>query len=314
MRKYDRNKSSSENFENKCGYFYENSNGRLIDLNILPFLGIKSNDLFSFKWNYITQGQAVQKIVKFEKAMIERKFEVLISNVSDELYLGNLELFLQLTDVDINNVEMGKLWLDDYYLEGYIFASTKKKRYLNTFKTIIELTIVSENGNWQSEEVKRFYKGDYDPLDPESQDTGYGRMYPYDYKYDYSAPFGARVITNESYLDTDFELVIHGPFTIDPTDPDNNGVYVTIGGNDYRIKKSLGNNDILRINSKTKTAIITHYDGTTENVFAYRDKSWNLFEKIKGGRNVVVKPSSIAVELTLFYERSEPKYTEAKWT
>lgn len=285
-------------------FYYENSNGRKIDLNKPPFLGGKDNNLFSYKWDFITQGQSVQKIVKFEKAMVEKKFQILVSGLTEREYLGNLELLLQLIDVDINNLKMGKLWIDDYYLEGYIYASDKPKQYLNTSKTLIELTIICEKGNWQSEETWHFYQ-DHTEEEEEEQYTGYGIVYPYEYPYDYSAPFGKNTIVNESYMDTDFELIFYGP-NLAPT--------ITIGGHEYTINYALDVDDYLKINSKYKTAIITKYDGTQINVFMYRDREWNLFEKIKGGGNTIIKPRGAVVDLTLFYERSEPKYTEAKWT
>lgn len=285
-------------------FYYENSNGRKIDLNKPPFLGVLCNNLFEFKWDYITQGQAVQKIVKFEKYMKQKKFQILIDGKSEREYLGNLELFLQLTDVDINNVEMGKLWIDDYYLEGYIFASSKPKRYLHTNKTLIECTIICEKGNWQSEELYKFYPN-YDDSDQHQDYTGYGIYYPYDYPYNYSAPFSNNTILNESYMDTDFEITFYGA---------NNAPEITIGGNLYKVGYSIGVDDYLKINSKTKTVVVTKYNGQKINVFRYRDKSHNIFEKIKAGGNIVQKKKSVSIDVKLFYERSEPKYTEAKWT
>lgn len=285
-------------------FYYENSNGRKIDLNEPPFLGVKCNNLFEFKWDYVTQGQAVQKIVKFEKYMKEKKFQVILSGLDDYDYRGNLELFLQLTDVDINNLEMGKLWIDDYYLEGYIFASSKPKQYLNTTMTMIECSLICENGNWQSEELYIFRPG-YNDSENHNDYTGYGIRYPYEYPYDYSAPFNSRYIVNESYLDTDFEITFYGELE----DPE-----VKIGEYVYKVRCNLAPFDYLKINSKTKTAIITRANGSKENVFAYRDPNWNLFEKIKGGGNLVTRPDTTAVDVLLFYERSEPKYTEAKWT
>lgn len=286
-------------------FYYENSNGRKINLNEPPFYGVKCNNLFEFQWDYVTQGQAVQKIVKFEKYMKEKKFQVLLSGLDDHDYLSNLELFLQLTDVDINNLQMGKLWMDDYYLEGYIFASKKPKQYLNTNKTLIECSLICEKGNWQSEELYRFVSQRSGHDEGHDDYTGYGITYPYEYPYDYSAPFNNRTIVNESYLDTDFEITFYGAFT---------NPQIIIGGNKYKIKCTLGADDYLKINSKTKTAIIYRSNGTQENVFAYRDKSWNLFEKIKWGGNLVTKPNLLAADVRLFYERSEPKFTEAKWT
>lgn len=291
-------------------FYYENSNGRKVDLNAPPFLGVKSNDLFSYRWNYVTQGQSTQKIVKFEKAMVEKTFQIVVSGNTEKNYLGNLELLLQLIDVDINNLKMGKLWIDDYYLEGYIFASTKNKKYLSTTKTIIELTIVCEKGNWQSEEIWRLKQDHVD--EEQGQYTGYGIIYPYDYPYNYSAPFATDTILNESYMDTDFEITFYGPWTFDSENTD--GPNITIAGHLYQVDYELGPDDYMKINSKTKTATVYRYNGQQINVFNYRNRESDIFKKIRGGGNPVSKPQNAVVDVKLFYERSEPKYTEAKWT
>lgn len=285
-------------------FYYENSNGRKIDLNKPPFLGVKSNDLFSYEWDYITQGQSVQKIVKFEKYMKQKKFQVLISGLDDHDYRSHLEQFLQLTDVDINNLRMGKLWVDNYYLEGYIFASTKPKRYVGTNKTLIELTLICEKGNWQSEETYHFRIGHNDS-DEHDEYTGYGITYPYEYPYDYSAAFSNNTIVNESYLDTDFELTFYGA---------NSHPHVVIGGETYDVGYALGADDYMIINSKRKIVQVVKQNGTIVNVFKYRHTDYNIFEKIKSGGNLVIKDNNVAIDLKLFYERSEPKWTEAKWT
>ena len=283
-------------------FYFVNSNNRKIDFTKAPYIGLMSNDLFDFTWDYITQGQAVQKIVKFEKRMKTKNFSVVVSGGTDREYRENLDKFLQLTDVDINNLRMGKLYVGDYYLECYIYASSKQSKYIATNKTLIECTIVCENGNWQSDEKWRFYAGG---VEGEGETTGNGILYPYDYMYDYSAPFGKNTIINESYLDTDFEMVFYGPSLL----PE-----VTIGGYDYRINYELGANDYLVINSKSKTCTVIRYDGERINVFKYRDRDWNIFEKIKSGGNLVILNNQQALDVTLFYERSEPFWGDQKWT
>lgn len=283
-------------------FYFINSNNRKIDLTKPPYIGLLSNDLFDFEWDYITQGQAVQKIVKFEKRMKKKTFHVVISGGTDKEYRENLDKFLQLTDVDINNLRMGKLYVGDYYLECYVYASAKQTRYISTNKTSVECSIICENGNWQSDEKWRFFEGG---TEGEGETTGNGIVYPYDYMYDYSAPFGKNTIINESYLDTDFEMIFYGPSLL----PE-----VTIGGYDYRINYELDANDYLVINSKTKTCTVVKYDGTKVNVFMYRDRDWNIFEKIKSGGNLVILSDRQALDVTLFYERSEPFWGDQKWT
>jgi hypothetical protein len=281
-------------------FYYVNSNGRVIDLSKPPFLGEKSNNLFEFKWDYITQGQAVQKIVKFEKYMVQKKFNVLISGETDRDYYSNLEKFLQWTDVDINNLKMGRLYVGKYFLDCYIFASGKKKKYLGTHKTLVECSIICERGNWQSEKMFR-----YTPAGAEQETTGYGFVYPYDYDYDYSAPYTGTTLLNESYMDTDFEMIFYGADLL----PE-----ITIGGNDYRVNYELEAGDYLVINSKDKTVRVTKNNGEVVNVFMYRDRDWNIFEKIKGGGNFVLRDDTTTCDIKLFYERSEPKWSDEIWT
>lgn len=309
-------------------FYYKNSNGRKIDFTAQPYIGLMSNSLFDFDWDYITQGQAVQKIVKFEKRMKEKSFPVVISGDTDKEYRENLDKFLQLTDVDINNLTMGRLYVRDYYLECYIRASGKKKRYIDTRKTLIECSIICENGNWQSDKTWRFKAGHGEG---EGETTGNGIMYEidplnhkilgYDYKvdplthkilgYDYSAPFGRTNVINESYLDTDFEMIFYGPWIIDEQ---SRGPEITIGGNEYRINYPLAADDYLTINSRNKTAVVTKKNGEKVNVFMYRDRDWDIFEKIKSGGNSIILSSAHSVDITLFYERSEPFWGDQIWT
>ena len=290
---------------------YVNSENRLINLTKPPFIGELSNDLLGFKWTPITQGQAVQKIVKFEKYMVQKKFNVLISGDTPRNYYANLEQFLQITDKDINNLKMGRLYVGDYYLECYIVASGKKKKYLSTGKTLIELSVICERGNWQSEHLFKF-----SPTGSQGNEgyTGNGIYYEiengvikgYDYNYDYAAPFTKNEFANASYMDTDFEITLYGA---------TNTPKVVIGGNTYEfVDLPLLEHERIVINSKDKTCILYRQNGSTENVFKYRGRESKIYEKIKGGANAVIIPDENAsVDIKLFYERSEPKWSDELW-
>lgn len=299
----------------KLPYFcYVNSNYTgvndygLIDLTKLPFVGELSNNLFEFKWTPKTQGQAVQKVVAFGKTMIEKKFKVVIGDtpyetdaVKTENYAENLEYFLQTTDVDINNVKMGRLYVGDYFLECYIIASGKPKRYLGTNKTMIECTLLCEHGNWQKEETSIYRANTFDEQDEYAQ---IGFIYPHGYPYNYASKYGKNYLVNESYMNTNFEITFYGA-AVNPE--------ITIGGNLYQMMVTLGVDDYLKINSKTKRCMLYRGDGTTENVFKYRNKENYIFEPIKGGKNAVLLSPQANVDVKLFIERSEPKWSTKKW-
>lgn len=280
----------------------------LIDLNKMPFVGELSNNLFAFKWTPITQGQAVQKVVGFEKYMVEKKFKVIIGDtpyitdsVHTENYAENLEYFLQNTDVDINNVKMGRLYVGDYFLECYIVASGKPRRYLQTNKTMIECSILCEKGNWQKEDISIYRANVFNSQDEYGE---IGFVYPYDYDFDYASKYGKDYLINESYMDTDFEITFYGA-AVNPE--------ITIGGNLYQMLVTLDVDDYLKINSKNMTCTLYHNDGTTENVFKHRNKDNDIYEKIKGGKNAVLLSGNANVDVKLFIERSEPKWSEKKW-
>lgn len=283
---------------------YVNSEGREIDLSKPPYIGEQSNDLLSYRWTYQTMGQAVQKIVSFEKSMVEKKFHVVVSGNDEDDYYDNLEKFLQLTDVDINNKSMGRLYIGEYYLEGYIFANNKPKKYLGTNKTLIECEIVCERGNWQKDVLYSYRAvGGYEG---EQQYTGSGIEYPYDYPYDYSAPFGKATIATEAYLDTDFELTFYGAMQRPK---------ITIGGNIYEfIDCPISADEYIKVNSQKKTALLYRQNGEVENIFKKRNKEHYIYQKIKGGGNVVLLDNDLNVDIRLFIERSEPKWGKNIWT
>lgn len=291
-------------------FYYKNSDGRTIDLSKPPFLGEKSNNLFGFEWTYLTQGQAIQRIVKFEKYMIKKKFHVLVSGNTEREYYDNLEKFLQLTDVDINNLQMGRLYVGDYYLECYIFASGKPKQYLGTNKTLIECSIICERGNWFKDDL-RIYRPASVAGEASSENnsyTGTGILYPYDYQYDYSVPFDKNTIINESYMDTDIEITFYGA-VVNPE--------ITIGGNTYRVNYELNANESLVINTRNKTAVahvVKNNQPVEENVFKYRDRNHDIFAKIHGGYNTMLMGNDLSVDVRLFLERSEPKWSDEIWT
>ena len=287
---------------------YVNSEGRVIDLSQAPYIGERSSELLSYKWNYVTQGQAVQRIVKFEKELIEKPFHVLISGADKEEYYGNLERFLQYTDVDINNLQMGRLYIGEYYLEGYIIANNKPKKYLDTNKTLIECTLICERGNWQKDVLfsYRTTGWQHGGYEGEQQYTGTGITYPYGYPYDYSAPFGKGYMVNESYMDTDFELTFYGAIQYPK---------ITIGGAVYEfIDCPISADEKIVVNSQKKKAVLVRHNGEEENIFMKRNKEHKIYQKIKGKGNMVIMDSPMNVDIRLFIERSEPKWSTRLWT
>ena len=82
------------------------------------------------------------------------------------------------------------------------------------------------------------------------------------------------------------------------------------------------------INSQKKTAVHIRANGEEVNVFRFRNTDHYIYQKIKGGNSLIVYDNneinatgngnveyrSINIDIKLFIERSEPKWSSGIWT
>ena len=101
---------------------------------------------------------------------------------------------------------------------------------------------------------------------------------------------------NTSIAESNFEITAYGPCD----DPE-----ITIGGNRYILYISLLDNEYAKINSKTRKITKTSRYGETENIFHYRDRDNNIFEKIPDGENAVSWSLEKGFDLKIYDERGE---------
>lgn len=71
----------------------------------------------------------------------------------------------------------------------------------------------------------------------------------------------------------------------------------------------VGDGDKIVINSAELTITLVKADGTQENMFRYRDKQSDVFEKISPGNHRVMWNGSFDFDLSVIHERGEPKWT-----
>ena len=106
-------------------------------------------------------------------------------------------------------------------------------------------------------------------------------------------------LVNESPYDTQFRMSIYGPVR-EPL--------VMINGCRYYVNVLLEENEYLEINSRVGTIYKTLNDGTKENCFHLREMDNAVFTPISPGRNRVSWSGEYRFDLTIFEERSEPKW------
>ena len=84
---------------------------------------------------------------------------------------------------------------------------------------------------------------------------------------------------------------------------------LAVGGHLYQVDAVLQANEFLTVDSVGKTVILTHTDGSTENLFNSRNRDSYIFEKIPPGVSLVSLDGCQKADITLLEERGEPEWT-----
>lgn len=250
------------------------------------------NDLRDYEWKYDTING---KISRFYQDISEKSLPLIVINKSKEASIKAKNLLLELSEVDIEAMLPGKIYIGEYYINGYVTASKKSNYLINSRYCSMGLTFTCNNPTWYKEQTQVSI--------PESEDTsgsGYGFEYPYDYKYDYPSPNKGKTIFCDSIRSNSFRMRIFGEIT-NPT--------VIINGHRYTVNCKVGKNENIVIDSLNKTIIKNLSDGGKENCFDYRSREDYIFEPISPGENTIAWNGSFGFNLTIIEERSEPKWT-----
>lgn len=270
---------------------YVNSIGEEIDFTKWPIMLSEIEELIGNEWSYSTTSGG--KINSFTKTTTSKDITIQIFAASKEEYKRLLNNFTRITEIDIENETAGRLEINDYYLPCYITAWDYEEFEEEFYTVDKKVKITAEKWIW--------YKAiKYEFIHEDIPDTS-GRGYPYEYDYDYSMGSGfINSLYNEHFAACDFIMKISG-YALEPA--------VTIGDHVYRVKETIQANEILTIDSRKKTVILTKNNGVQVNLFSKRDRSSYIFEKIPSGESRVYWNSGFNFELTLYEERSEPKWT-----
>ena len=199
---------------------------------------------------------------------------------------------IEKTEFDLYSQNNGKLYVGDYYIECYLIGKEIDNSIIG--KSAIEtLTILPNSKAWIKKVKTEF--------NPDTEVMGAGHGYPFEYPYGYSLGSGYTAsITNEGCNDVDMIIVIYG-YAYHPE--------IVIGGHSYKLNFTIDKNQKAVINTKDRT--IKLYDlqnGTVKNLFMYRDKTNNIFEKLYPGEHSIFWNQNYNFDITILYERSEPEW------
>lgn len=250
------------------------------------------NDLRDYSWSYDTINN---RISRFYMGTKSRKLPLVVKCDSDEEAVAVKNRLHELAEADIEAKIPGKIFVGDYYTNGYITASTKSKYLITKRLCYIELTLTSDDPAWYREQTHAFIPGEGSAIG-----IGGGTDYPYDYPYDYALSLKGRKIVCDSVGSNGFRLLIYGE-AVNPS--------VVIGGHVYAINGTIGKGETLLIDSLSKKITLTTAFGNKINWFDKRGREDYIFEPIPAGQNTVSWLGTFGFDLTVIEKRSEPRWT-----
>lgn len=271
---------------------YVNSEGVEVILNKEPYKVLMS-DLTDYDSVEVEHNG---KIACFTKEITERDLNIDIISNSKE---ATQELCNKLNEVfekDIYNDVAGKIYINDYYMRCFIKSCKKSKRGNGAIRSY-EYTLITDYPFWVKETTYQYF-----PEPPEAvkyTELEEGIMFP-EFPFDFCTETGEEVLINPSFNDSNFIMTIYG-FAENPQ--------LNIAGHPYKVEATINEGEQLVINSLTHTVQKIGKLGEITNLYNARGKIYSVFKKIPPGTNTLQWSGGFGVNIKLFDERSEPKWS-----
>lgn len=154
-------------------FIFENHLGQRFD-GLANGVYLNYNDLRDYSWNYDTIND---RIARFYRPIKNRKIPLVVHCKSDEEAVSVKNRLMELAETDIVAKIPGKVFVGDYYTNGYITASTKSNYLITKRLCNIELTLTSDDPAWYREETYVFPSGGV-PDEPEEEPDDPGAIVP----------------------------------------------------------------------------------------------------------------------------------------
>ncbi len=310
--------------------YYENSKG--VQLNLLkpPFM-LQTGELFDYKWAYknVSGSKVSGKLTGFYKEIEERTLLLSILNYGKKAYNDAIDSFYNVTEQDVLDFSPGKLHVGDMYLLCYVIASTKTEWEDDIELLDNEITLITDYPFWIREttyhylpEIKQSEPGISDPDITggiyESKNLERGivipgfpfdmfresdlqKRYPlFDLPFDFVGTYGKRILNNDAFSGCNFKMTIYG-YAEAPQ--------VLIGDHQYEVDAVIYEGERLEIDSRFNTIKKIGRLGEEENLYNARNKRYSVFQKIPPGTQTVSWPGTFGVDIILYEERSEPRWS-----
>lgn len=247
------------------------------------------NDLRDFSYSVTTKNG---RISSFNKGVVKKSLPVLIVCQTEHEGVSARNRLFEIMEKDVLANQHGKIVINEYYLRCFVTASAKSEYYRDKRYMKITLTIQTDLPEWIRETVNTF---GYMITGPRGQNMDYNS----DFSMDYTSNLVGKALENKGFVASNFKIVIYGAA---------DSPAVKVGNHLYQVDVAFQNNEYLTIDSVKKTIILTHIDGSKENVFNKRSREFYIFEKIPPGIRYVDMSGCKKADVTILEERSEPKW------
>lgn len=273
--------------------YYKNNYGQSVNFTDWPYM-ISESDLFNYGWSY----EGEMEISSFKKGITEKSMKISVAADNLTLYDNALNHLHEVMEKDVMNLTPGRLYVDEFYLSCYVISSEKADFFPGVPFLTNTFTVASDTGKWVREHTEVF-KADTN-IAYNGTSVQRNLDYAYDFNYDYANGSMGKGLVNDGFFDTNFEMIIYGGCS---------NPRVMIAGHIYEVECQLDTGEYLTVNSITKKIFKTKISGEKVNLFKNRNRESYIFKKIPPGNSSVAWNGMFGFDVTLFEERSEPKWT-----
>lgn len=270
--------------------YISGSTGKTISLYSEKIKGrLKKAGFYDFEWNVKEIDKMIGCTVEgFEKK--PKKYELILDFVgSAKERAENADLFFETTEVDVLNEIPGRLYFRDYYLECYVIRSEAGGRDDRKRMVQKKATVYAPYPFWRKEETY------YIP--------------PIDIEGEWELLEVPASLPNTNFTGCHYRLRAYGPFPSQWVGL--NKLFFYINDNQVQVDYTCKENEYIELDTRDETIVLVDAaTGSRSNIYHLQNFNLDTFKKIPPGENVLKYDRSYAMEITLFHERSEPKWSE----
>lgn len=268
---------------------YVNSNGQSVNLNQYPYKMLISDILDSEPDVIENNG----RIIGFDNDIItQREVNIDIHRAKTTSARVSLNNLTDIFAFDVATVIPGRLYINDWYIPCY-FYGRETDRWQTDNIISCEYKLVTDHPCWIREETRHFYH-------TSETEVSEGIDFPFDFPFGFAkSNTGAEKWNIDHYTSSNFKITIYGP-CVEPR--------ILINGYPRQVFTSLEVNEYLVIDSRDSTVIKHLSNGTTVSVYNSRQFQPSIFEKIPSGLLDIDWSGAFGFDITLYIERSEPKW------